>query len=93
MTPDARAKWAKCKMCRSSPSIMVVLVWPRTLTSNLFFTIVLDTTPETICMLVAEIRKYKVKSVLSLDKKNVIGVMVNLRECSDLETQELRSFF
>jgi hypothetical protein len=52
-----------------SPSIMVVLVWPRTLTSYLFFTVVLDTTPEAICMLVAEIREYKVKSVLSLHEK------------------------
>ena len=83
-------------MCRSSPSIMVVLAWPRTLTSNLFFTIVLNTTPETICMLVPEIREYKVKSVLSLDQKKMSNgaVVVKLiRKCSDLETQELRSFF
>jgi len=46
---------------------MVVFVWSRTLASYLFFTLVLDTTPETICMLVAEIREYKVKSVLSLE--------------------------
>lgn len=68
MTPDVRrAKGVDHRI--SSPSIMVVLVWTRTLTSHFFFTIVLDTTPETICMLVAEIREYKEKSVLSLDEK------------------------
>ena len=51
---------------------MVVLAWPRALTSNLFLTIVLNTTPETICMLVTEVREYKMKSVLSLDEKNKI---------------------
>jgi hypothetical protein len=59
---------------------MVVLVWPRTLIFYLFFTIVLDTTPETICMLVAEIREYKVKSVLSLDGKKMRGFSLKFRE-------------
>ena len=61
---------------------MVILVWPRTLALHLFFTFVLDTTPETVRVLVAKIREYEVKSILSLDKENQVNVkgLFNLKK-------------